>query len=574
MRYLGTPFNTDDHMVYSAWMWQAREGQFFFDNRFAVDAQPGLTVHLYFWVLGQIAKLTGLVEASQIGRALGSFGVVMLLGALIRRSELNLFICKMALLMSVFAGGVGLLVWQNFGRVIESPIGRAFGPLFGGHLPVDVWQPEVMVFPSALTNGLFVVSLCLMLVAVIAVVEARESWRWVPAGAVAFGLLMNIHSYDVLLLGLVLIGLLVASLKSGQFTAVWLGRVVVMLAGVLPGALWFVHVLQQDPVFGARAATPTFTSGAPTLIAGLLPTLGLAMIALSHDPENPRRGRGAVLAWSATLVVLFAVAYRTQDAFAFSALGWGALFAGGLAVCWLGARKDVLWNLLLAWAALGVIAPYFPALFQRKLAAGLMIPFALLAAVGLAELLRRYMRANRNFVIGVFLLLLGGSSFLWLRREFELIRDNVSTTTVQPAFTSTDVSRILEELNSDDRARRVVVAIPGVPAMSEGAPTRFIRPLVPDLNPILSGLAGVYTYAGHWSETPDYAARRDRSLRELFLADVPPPTRARFLEEVKPEYVVTVNPESYPDSPFADLSSIGEVVVRGNQFVLLRLNGR
>src|SRR5579885_2753146 len=54
--YLGIQYNLDDHMVYAAWMRQAMDGRVLFDNRFTTDAQPGLTIHLYFLVLGWIAK--------------------------------------------------------------------------------------------------------------------------------------------------------------------------------------------------------------------------------------------------------------------------------------------------------------------------------------------------------------------------------------------------------------------------------------------------------------------------------------------------------------------------------------
>src|ERR1700722_11450861 len=58
--YLGYQYNTDDHMVYSAWMRQAMDGRFLMDNRFTTDVQPSLTINVYFFTLGLIAKATGL----------------------------------------------------------------------------------------------------------------------------------------------------------------------------------------------------------------------------------------------------------------------------------------------------------------------------------------------------------------------------------------------------------------------------------------------------------------------------------------------------------------------------------
>ncbi len=569
-RYLGTPFNTDDHMVYAAWMRQAQEGRFFFDNRFTLDSQPELTVHLYFWLLGVISKFTGIVEATTMSRAGFSFAFVLLAWQLLKRTPLNVFTCKLALVFTCFSGGLGFLVWHNYGRVLVRPLTQPFGLLFGYHLPIDVWQPEAFVFPSMLTNGLFMVSLCLILVVILAVIDARESWKPVLWGAPAFGILMNVHSYDVLLIGLVLVGFLAACLYQKLFTGIWLLRVLAITAGILPAAFWFIRILGQDAVFQARAATPTYTAGFPTIIGGLAPALVLIGIAIWNHPEKAKSARVAVAIWFGSLLVLGLIAYGTRDAYSLNWLSWTAAFSSAIAVCVLASRKDLIWNLLIAWCAVGIVAPYIPTLFQRKLAAGIAIPFAILAAVGLAELMRRFERNQRNMVAGIFVVLMCSTSLLWFRREFELIRDNVSTTTVQPATIAKDANAIVKLLNDDPNPRKVVLAVPGVPNPGPGI-DRFGYPLIPDLNPILSGLGGAYTYAGHWSETPQYAEKRNRTLRELFAASSDPAARRALVDELQADYIVTINPESYPDSPYADLSELGEIALTGNQFLVIRV---
>lgn len=568
--YLGTPFNSDDHMVYAAWMRQAQEGRFLFDNRFTVDPQPGLTVNVYFWLLGLISRATGIVAASNLSRAVFTFSFVLLLWQVVRRSRLDVFSSKFAMVLGVFSGGLGFLVWHNFGRLLVRPLTQPFGFLFGQYLPIDVWQPEAFVFSSMLTNGLFMVSLCLMLVVILAVLDARSSWRPVLWGIPAMGVLMNIHSYDVLLLGFVFAGLLVACIRQGLFEWAWFLRVLTICSGMVPGALWFVHVLQSDPVFQSRAATPTFTTGVPTILGGLAPGIVLVTIAFWTSPDSGAKRRWATMAWVMVLATCGFAAYRTGDHYAFPMIGWIGLFVFSLAICVLLSRKDIVWNLLTAWVVLGIIAPYAPALFQRKLAAGLVIPFAVLGCVGLSTLMRRFERQQRNLVAGFFIVLLCASSVLWFRREFELIRDNVSTTTVQPAFLSKDGVRIVEILNQDLRPRRVLVAVPGVPNPTT-EPDRFGYPLVPDLNPIVTGLAGVYTYAGHWSETPQYADRRNESMKELFLASSSQSQRKAFLDRIEANYVISINPETYPGSPFADLRNLGEIQYAGNQFILVRI---
>ena len=50
--------------------------------------------------------------------------------------------------------------------------------------------------------------------------------------------------------------------------------------------------------------------------------------------------------------------------------------------------------LVAAWAFVGIIAPYFPALFQRKLTMMLSIPWGILAGIGVAMILEKRERGQ------------------------------------------------------------------------------------------------------------------------------------------------------------------------------------
>ncbi|MBL8059960.1 MAG: hypothetical protein JNK63_04495 [Chthonomonas sp.] len=570
IQYLGTPFNTDDHMVYAAWMKQAQDGAFFFDNRFTTDPQPRQTVHLYFWLLGIISKAFGIVGATTLARVALSFLFVILLAKLVQRTTWDLFTSKFALVLATFGGGLGFLVWHNFGRAIVNGPARLFAPLFGNHLPIDVWQAEAFVFPSMLTNGLFMASLCLVLGIVLTVLDAKDSWQPVIWGVPCMGLLMNIHSYDVLLLGLIFFGLLVTATATRTLSWQWMARVLTICLGIVPSALWFMHVLRVDPVFQSRAATPTYTSGMPTLLGGIASCLVVVAIAFYTSPDSGQRRRMATIAWTIVVAIAGFATYHSENRFLMSWATWAVFTIAGLTFCWVMARKDMVWNLLLAWASLGLFAPFVPEMFQRKLTAGLIIPYGLLGAIGLSELLKRFERQQRNMVAGFFIVLICSSSVLWLRREFELIRDNVSTTTNLPAFLSADGSEIVRLLSKENAP--IVVAVPGVRNPVANEQDRFASPAIPDLNPIVSGLAGAYTYAGHWSETPDYGRRHDDSIVSLFANTATPKTQGEFLARSKADFVVSINVENYPNWPYADLSALGEVVYKGNQLILVRVN--
>lgn len=571
--YLGIQTNLDDHMVYAAWMRQAMEGRFLFDNRFAVDAQPGLTIHIYFYVLGLLAKLTGIPVAMLIARLGFTYLFVILLGRFLTNLKIDVFKAKYMLMIACFGGGVGFLVWEKFGQeFVNGP--EFLKPLFLGLAPIDVWQPEAFVFPSMLTNGLFMVSLCLIVVVFQAVLAAKTSWKPVLGGAVATGVLMNIHSYDVLLVGLVLVGFLATQIARKQVTGLWIARTLVIVAGALPAALWFLYVIANDPVFQARAATPTFSPNFRQVLFGLLPLVALALLAAWHNKSKWRVHSFAGLV-GLVLVLFFAAEKHNASGYFLQMGSWIGLFALSLLLVGALANEDDAWNLAWAWAVVGLVAIYFPALFQRKLAMGIVVPWALLAAFGLARILQPLERSTRNLVATLSLCLLAGSSLAYFLRENYFIRANVGRTAVHAVYFSQDVQRILQLLNQDT-SRKVMLAMPGV--WSPSGPADFKSPLVSDLNPILSGLAGVYTYAGHWSETPDYNRRRGLAMA-VFLGTTTPDKREAILREIHPDYIVALNPSAFPEItlgdnviPLADLRSYGTVVYEGNQLLLIRVN--
>ena len=110
-------------------------------------------------------------------------------------------------------------------------------------------------------------------------------------------------------------------------------------------------------------------------------------------------------------------------------------------------------------------------------------------------------------------------------------------------------------------------------------PDEFSTPILPDVNPILSGFAGVYTFAGHWSETPfmdqpDPKAPVSMSRRQMasavFSERTPAEVRKQILDYSKADYLFAPVSAAYGGA-FADLSGLGEVVAGTNQFQLIKI---
>mgnify|MGYP005836073015 CR=1 FL=1 len=576
--YIGFQYNTDDHMVYSAWMRQAQEGRLLMDNRFAVDEQPGLTIHLLFFVMGLISKFFGIGLTCALVKALFSALVVWQIFNLSTKISPQPYFQKAAIALGVLGGGFGFLLWHKFGEAVVRPGLPGLSALSLGRLPTDVWQPEAFVLPSMLTNALFMVSLSLILVVFQCVLDARHSWRPVLPGFLAYGVLMNIHSYDVLLIALVLVGLLVMGLSRREVEPIWVGRVVVIGLGAAPAALWFLHVLANDPVFQSRAATETFSPNFRQVVLGLLPLIGLAMVALFKAVDDPERNQSRKIGATAIglgILALFAFAQGHAGGYWMGPVSFAGLFAAILGALALVAKKNMAANLVVAWSVIGLFAIYFPALFQRKLAMGQSLPWAILAALGLFVLVRDRDKGLRNLGTTVLIAACGLSSVYWFQRELTFIRTDVSRTTLQPVYLTPDVKRIVEYFNREPRGRTVLLAMPGIP--SPVGPDAFATPYLSDLNPILTGLTGVYSYAGHWSETPDYLRRR-AAATAFFLGSTPEATRVAILAEIRPDYIAAPSRAAYADFPqltngetLIDASRFGDVVFDGSQFQLIRV---
>jgi len=576
--YLGYQYNTDDHMVYSAWMRQAADGQFFFDNRFAVDPQPGLTVHLYFFVLGLFSKLFGLALTAALAKAFFAGAFVLLMHRLLMRLTLSNFLIKLSIAITAFGGGLGFFFWHRFGEAIVAMDLGKLGEIMLQRLPIDVWQPEAFVFPSLLTNSLFMVSLCLIVGIFECVLAARDSWRPVAFGFVWMTILMNIHSYDVLLVTLVLVGFLAASVATKTATTVWVGRVAVMGLGAVGPALWFMHVLKNDPVFQARAATDTATPNFRAVVVGLAILVALSLIGMVRGihvegSRSPGRIIGASILGVGVLI-LFALAGSHTTGYWLDQVPWVILFVGAVLAAALIADDNPAWNLFVAWAIVGLVAIYFPAAFQRKLAMGLSVPWAVLASVGIWQVSMKMERGTRNLVATFVILLVGASSLRWFLREGEYIRNDVSRTTVHSVFLTEDAQRILDHLDQAP-GRKVVLAMPGIPSPvyveERPVPDQFQSPYLPDLNAVASGLTGAYTYAGHWSESPDYNKRREETSR-FFLPQTTTEQRLELIQRVGVTHIIAPVQEAFPELQFADLTGLGTVVVDGPKFRLIQVS--
>jgi hypothetical protein len=492
--------NPDDHAVYVAWMRQAEQGGFFFQNLYTGEEQRALTVNLFFWVLGSIARFTHLplVLIDHLARV--GFGALLLvlvyqLAAFFTEDRR---VRRAAFGFVAFSSGLGWVFW---------PPERSEPTRY----PVDTWQPEAITFLSLYANALFCAGMAAMVGLFLCLLLAQRTGRWcyVPgAGGIGF-LLGNFHSYDVIAIAAVwAVYLLTLGVATRRAPVQELRQAVVAALIAAPSVLYQYYLLQADPVFAARAAVPT-PSPPPHLYLlgyGLLVPLAAVgawrLLRLRIADCGLRIGNGPNLH----------SAIRNPQRV-------------GPEVCF-----------PLVWAIVGLAVLYLPFAFQRKLAEGLHIPIAMLAAFGAAAVAGRFVglrmwgqrrRTVRNpqsairnpqLVVLSLLLLTMPTNLRFIYRDWKRAIDhNVGSTGLHAVFWP----------KQDVEAMR---------RLDEWVPSFGLVQALPMTSSLIPAMSGRRVWAGHWGETPGFGVKFGEALR-FFRPETSSDWRRQFLARTRITHV-------------------------------------
>jgi len=409
-KYFWINHNIDDHCVYLAWIRQAWEGHFFFENRFTTDPQPRLSTNLFFWAIGTIARWTGLPELFLFHAARMGLGIVWLWMLWLLYKRLLPDGARMpALWLACVSAGLGWLFWRDVGI----------------NAPIDTWQVEAFTFLSLYLNPLFVVGTLLMTACIYDLWQAVQERRWiytVRAGIWAL-LVGNIHSYDVIqVAGAWLAFLGVSSVVQRRFDAQrW---VMVLTAGGigLPTVAYQYWLYRVDPIFRHRADVPTSAPPLWHVLAGYAPLLILAAVAV-WATVRARRHR--------------------EDAFL-------------LLLCWaiVGIGLQYLPRIF---AAVGI---HLPMNFERKMVMGAHLPLCALAGWGLWLLVRHLPARRALLVTALVIALTTPSNVRWLIRDAHNLIRNMANTGMHRAYMEPEEWEAIQWLARNTSPQEAVLTFP------------------------------------------------------------------------------------------------------------------
>lgn len=502
--YSGLAFNIDDSAVYLSWMDQARRGHFFIRNQFSTEPQRGVLFNVFFLLLGNIVRVTGLPPAGVYQGARVVCGALFLwaVTGLLRATLADARARKMAFVFVCFGSGLG---WAWGGYRPEMALQQS----------IDTWQTEAIPFLSLYFAPLFCAALALMVVFVSAVLRAERTGRigdvW-PAALVG-ALLGNFHSYDVIPLFAVWGAYrVVGDARRRRLDRPGWTRLIVVGLATLPTTAYQYWALRVEPVFFARAfASKTLTS-APWWVL-----MGFGLIALA--------------AYGLIVRVVFARGRRPDQ----NAASVRALFVDGAAL-----------RLLATWAVAGVLVAYVPLAFQRKLLMGAGVPLCLLAGAAVACLTAR-LPGNFPRIAAFGAVLVTVPTNVWfLTRDLGRVADNVGSTNHRPYLTRSENDALLW-LRANTKPSDPVLVAP-----DPSAHRRFpFQALLPHLSVYVPAIAGNVVYNGHWGETPDFRRKLGEMLA-FFRADTPEAVREQILAAGGIRYVLQLNALSHDDLRDAD----------------------
>ncbi len=447
-----TILNKRDLYTYVGWIEQSSHGHILTTNMFTTEEHRRLLFRPLLLLGGLISLLPG-VSAMAAFQILRFLSTGIVIGSIYYLIARYITeISKRRLLLLIVASSSGI-GWLSGTWPSES---------------IDTWVPEAVTFAAIYQSPHFSISLALMLFILSRFHTALSSStsRGIPSAGLAGALLAWIHPYDVVSVVAICLAWCSIGIVRDQRERLQIVRSFLFLLVLMaPGILYQFAILRIEPMFGEW--TEAITGGSPkpydilTGLGLLWPFAGLGVL-LGHEKHR-------------TLIVHACL-----------------------------------------WISITLVLVYLPFAFQRRLIQGLHIPVAILAGLGLNELVARISSHRRRFALVITATTVIVLSLTNLRMLVEDTR--VYSRHIGPHHIEERYVRILQWLHENvEEDSRVLSSLQ-------------IGSLVP-------ALAGCRTYLGH-PELTIRAYEKARTVERFFSTDRDYEAKLQFLREVGINYVV------------------------------------
>lgn len=342
-RYTGLLLNPLDGASYYAKMQQGARGDWLFHLPFTPEPHEGSPIFMFYLALGHLSRFLSLPIPLVYHAARAVAGLFLLLVAY---AFIACFIERTSLRRAAF----GLLsVSAGFGWLL----------VLWSVLLADTWVAEGFVFLSILVNPHFSLAIGLMLLLFLAVLtagEQRPAGRRLIATSVG-GLLLAVVQPFAVPVVLVVLAVYLALRTAFERRTPWSQALVTtaLAIGAAPVVLYYFYLSRSNPALAAWSAQ-NVTSSLP--------------------PWDYALGYGLVLLLAIPGLMSAVRRLRPTDIF------------------------------LLAWVGSVAVLLYVPFALQRRFITGLHVPLAILAAMGLEQVVWKRVRPRRQaLATGLFIAL-------------------------------------------------------------------------------------------------------------------------------------------------------------------------
>ena len=330
-RFSGFLIGVDDSQSYVAKMRQGAAGELGFTLIYTTEShQPAAGVYLHYllpgWAIGQFipesspALTPALITAFHVMRLTAATIYLLVLYRFISAFVLTERLRLLAFVLATIGGGLGWLLIPGGGLPPEFYLPEAFGFL-------SLWSiPHLLIARAALLGGLLLF------------MGSAESGRWRPA------------------------------IGAGLCWAL-MGAIVPFYMAVLYAVLaaWIALVWLRARAFPTRLNVMGVAAGGLTL-----PLFAFYALQFSANPAMAAWSAQNVLPTPPPLVLLLAYLPLLLPALTALPFIWASAWEKGRLV------------LLIAWPVAALLLAYAPINVQRRLLEGVIVPLAILAAIGLA----------------------------------------------------------------------------------------------------------------------------------------------------------------------------------------------
>lgn len=326
--YGGAYFDPQDYAVHTTMLRTGLRGAWAYSLRFTSESHSAAYVRMFYVVLGELDRLTGLSPEMifEISRWVFGYTALFAIYLLARRA---------------FDGEVQLRKWSAFFLIVAGAglgwMQRSLGWVPGPITPIDYWLIDAYVLFSLSLFPHFALTLTLMCVAWLVYLDYLDLGGWlrilVVVLAAATTQMINPVAFMVVDVALLASTLLYALKTSSPPHTRWIGLAAVAVSQI-PLLIYNVHILTGMPVWSQYTAQNQTPSPPPVYYLW-----------------------GFGLFWPPALV-------GAQQAFR---------------------QRSMILLACVAWLATGFVLAYAPFPIQRRFLLGITIPLGLLATRGLAD---------------------------------------------------------------------------------------------------------------------------------------------------------------------------------------------